>query len=47
MRVGWHHQINGHDFEQSQGDSVGQGSRCAMVQLRDGHDCGTKQQQQI
>ena len=25
-RVGWHHQINGHEFEQSPGDSEGQGS---------------------
>ena len=24
--VGWHHQHNGHDFEQTPGDSGGQGS---------------------
>ena len=24
--VGWHHQLNGHEFEQSLGDSEGQGS---------------------
>ena len=24
--VGWHHQINGHEFEQTPGDSGGQGS---------------------
>ena len=24
--VGWHHQLNGRDFEQTQGDSEGQGS---------------------
>ena len=24
--VGWHHQLNGHKFEQSLGDSEGQGS---------------------
>ena len=24
--VGWHHQINGHGFEQAQGDGEGQGS---------------------
>ena len=24
--VGWHHQLNGHEFEQSQGDNDGQGS---------------------
>ena len=25
--VGWHHQLNGHEFEQAQGDGEGQGSR--------------------
>ena len=25
--VGWHHQLNGHEFEQTPGDSEGQGSR--------------------
>ena len=24
--VGWHHQLNGHEFEQTQGDSEGQES---------------------
>ena len=24
--VGWHHGFNGHEFEQTQGDSEGQGS---------------------
>ena len=24
--VGWHHQINGHEFDQTPGDSEGQGS---------------------
>ena len=24
--VGWHHQLNGHEFEQPPGDSEGQGS---------------------
>ena len=24
--VGWHHQLNGHEFEQIPGDSKGQGS---------------------
>ena len=24
--VGWHHQLNEHEFEQTQGDSEGQGS---------------------
>ena len=24
--VGWHHRLNGHEFEQTQGDGDGQGS---------------------
>ena len=24
--VGWHHRLNGHDFEQTPGDGEGQGS---------------------
>ena len=24
--IGWHHRFNGHEFEQTQGDSEGQGS---------------------
>ena len=24
--VGWHHQLNGHEFEKTLGDSIGQGS---------------------
>ena len=28
--VGWHHWLNGHEFEQTQGDSEGQGSRAAV-----------------
>ena len=29
--VGWHHSLNGHEFEQTQGDGDGQGSlaRCS------------------
>ena len=30
--VGWHHRLNGHEFEQTPGDSEGQGSWCAAVQ---------------
>ena len=26
FHVGWHHQVNGHEFEQTPGDSEGQGS---------------------
>ena len=30
--VGWHHQLNGHEFEQILGDSEGQGKLvCATV----------------
>ena len=28
--IGWHHQFNGHEFEQAPGDSVGQGSLESM-----------------
>ena len=26
MRIGWHHRLNGHEFEQTPGGSEGQGS---------------------
>ena len=26
--VGWHHRLNGHEFEQALGDGDGQGSLC-------------------
>ena len=29
--VGWHHQFNGHEFEQALGDGEGQGAWCAVV----------------
>ena len=29
--VGWHHQLNGHKFEQTLRDSEGQGTWCAAV----------------
>ena len=29
--VGWHHRLNGHEFEQTTGDSEGQGRWCAAV----------------
>ena len=36
--VGWHHQLNGHEFEQTPGDGEGQGSlacfRVAKSQTR-------------
>ena len=36
--AGWHHQINGHDFKQTPGDSEGQGSHGVAknwIQLND------------
>ena len=43
--VGWHHQVNGHEFEQTQGDSEGLGSLACYSpwghKVR--HDLGTEQ----
>ena len=38
--VGWHHLLNGHEFEQTPGDSEGQGSlSCCSLWLQTvGHD---------
>ena len=37
--VGWHHQLNGHEFQQAPGDGEGQGSlaHCSRLQ-RVGHN---------
>ena len=45
--LGWHHQLNGHESEQTLGDSEGQGSlaRCSLWGHRVGHDLTTEQQQ--
>ena len=45
--VGWHHRLNGHKFEQTQGDSEGQGSLacCKSWGGRIKHDLVTEQQQ--
>ena len=46
---GWHHQLNGHEFEQALGDCEGQGilAWCSpRGSERVGHDWVTKQQQQ-
>ena len=48
--VGWHHQLNGYEFEKTPGDSEGQGGLacCSPWGLqRVGHDLGTEQQQKI
>jgi len=47
--VGWHHQLNAHEFEQTLGDSKGQGSLacCSLWGCKEvGHDLVTEQQQQ-
>jgi len=42
--VGWHHQLNGHEFEQIRRDSKGQGSLQPMGSKRVEHNCETEQQ---
>ena len=44
--VGWHHWLHGHEFEQTLGDSEGQGSLacCNSRGCRVGHDWVTEQQ---
>ena len=44
--VGWHHQLDEHEFEQSLGDSEGQGSLASMRLQRVRQDSATEQQQQ-
>ena len=46
--VGWHHRLNGHEFEKTPRDSEGQGSLagCGLWNRRLGHDLVTEQQQQ-
>ena len=43
--VGWHHWLNGHEFDQTLGDSEGQGSLvcCSPLGLRVGHNLATEQ----
>ena len=44
--VGWHHQLNGHEYEQTPGDSERQGSLecCSPGDSRVGRDFMTEQQ---
>ena len=35
--VGWHHELNGHEFEQTEGDGEGQGSLARCI------PCGHKE----
>ena len=46
--VGWHHRLDGHEFEQVLGVGDGQGSLvcCSPWGLKIGHDWVTEQQQQ-
>ena len=43
--IGWHHQINGHEFEQTPGDSEGQGSmvRCSPCGCKESGNLTTEQ----
>ena len=45
---GWHHWLNGHEFEQTLGDGEGQGSLayCSQRGHRVGHDLAAEQKQQ-
>ena len=47
--IGWHHWLNGHEFEQTHGDSEGQGSLACCIPwgCRVWHDWATEQQQEI
>ena len=47
--VGWHHQLNGHEFEPTLGDSGGQGSLacCCLWDGRVRHNLATEQQGNI
>ena len=45
--VGWHHQLNGYDSEETPGDSEGQGSLacCSPLDHKIRHELVTEQQQ--
>jgi len=50
--VGWHHRLNGHEFEQTAGDSEGQGSLACCSpwghkELDTTEQLNNKQQQQL
>ena len=46
--IGWHHQLNGHEFEQAAENSEGHGSlaHCSLLDQRVRHDIVTEKQQQ-
>ena len=46
--IGWHHRLNGHEFEQTRGDGEGRGSRVCCSPLgsqRVGYDLVTEELQ--
>ena len=47
--VGWHHLLNGHEFEQTQGDSEGQGSLvcCSSWSRNESDTKATEQKQHV
>ena len=46
--IGWHHQLNGHEFEQAPGDGDGQGSlMCCSLWGRKELDMTEQQQKSI
>ena len=47
--VGWHHWLNGREFEQTPADGEGQGSLvcCSPWSHRAGHDLATEQQREL
>ena len=46
--IGWHHQLNGHEFEQTLGDSKAQGNlMCCSPWGRVRHNLATEQQQHV
>ena len=44
--VGWHHRLNGHEFEQTMGDSEGQGSLACLESTGPQRDMTERQPQQ-
>ena len=42
--VGWHHRLNGHEFEQALGDSEGQRRLQSIGSQRVGHNSATEHQ---
>ena len=47
--VGWYHWLNGHEFEQTQGDSEGQGSLvfCSSWGHKESYNLATEKEQQM